>query len=299
MDERYRQRVAPVGRGILVMVLMGSLMAGAGSPLSAAPDVQAGHAAVNGLRMYYELHGPEPAGAGRPLLLLHGGGSSIRTTFGAVLPALARTRRVIAIEQQGHGRTADIDRPLSFEQMADDGAALLGSLGVAEADVFGFSVGGNVALQMAIRHPERVGRLVVGSTFYRTEALAPAVRASFAGPVTPADMPAPLREEYLRIAPHPEHLQRQIDKLMAMLGGFRDWPPQMLQAIRAPTLVLLGNADIVGPEHAMEMCRLIADCTLAILPGGHGTYLGEVTAARPGSRLPEITVLLVEEFLGR
>src|SRR5215831_20910871 len=132
------------------------------------------YAAVNGLRIYYEEHG-----SGRPLVLLHGGGSTVQTSFGAIIPQLARTHHLIAPEQQGHGHTADIDRPLSFEQMADDTAALLEQLRVANADVLGFSNGGMVALQLAIRHPARVRRLILCSSFYAHEGLSPALRQGF------------------------------------------------------------------------------------------------------------------------
>ena len=182
--------------------------------------------------------------------------------------------------------------------MADDTAALLGHLGVESADVFGFSNGGSVAMQLAMRHPGKVRRLVVGSAFYANDGLEPQVRALFRQPPNAAGMPAPLRDEYLRIAPDPGNLQRLVEKLMAMLSGFRDWPAESLRAISAPTLVLQANADVARPEHAIEMCRLIPRCELVVLPGGHGTYIGEATAARAGSRLPSLTVALIEEFLG-
>ncbi len=257
-----------------------------------AASFRSGYAPVNGLRMYYEVHGSGP-----PLLLLHGGGSSIRTTFGEVLPMFARRRQVIAVEQQGHGHTADIGRPLSFEQMADDTAAILDHLGVEKTDVFGFSNGGNVAMQLAMRHPKKVRKLVAGSVFYANDGLQPQIREMFQRPVNAAEMPAPLREEYLRIAPNPENLQPLAEKLMAMLSAFRDWPAESLQAIAAPTLVLQGNADVARPEHVVELCRLIPNCQLVILPGGHGTSIGEATAARAGSNLPSLTVALTEEFL--
>ena len=280
--------------------VVASLVGCAASPVRERPPasefqsttVRSGYAPVNGLRMYYEVHG-----SGTPLLLLHGGGSSIRTTFGEVLPLLAKEHQVIAVEQQGHGHTADIDRPLSFEQMADDTAALLGHLGVEKVDVFGFSNGGNVAMQLAIRHPERVRRLVVGSVFYASDGLQPQVREMFKRPVNAAEMPPPMREEYLRVAPKPGDLQRLAEKLMAMLSGFRDWPAASLGAIAAPTMVVQANADVARAEHVMEMCRLIPQCELVVLPGGHGTYIGEVTAPRAGSKLPSMTVALIEDFL--
>ena len=267
----------------------------AASPLRAPPQpatFRSGYAPVNSLRMYYEVHG-----SGAPLLLLHGGGSSIRTTFGEVLPTFAKQHRVIAVEQQGHGHTANIDRPLSFEQMADDTAAVLGHLGVERVDVFGFSNGGSVAMQLAMRHPNKVRKLVVGSVFFANDGLQPQLREMFKRPANAAEMPAPLRDEYQRIAPNPGSLQRLAEQLMAMLSGFRDWPAESLRAIAAPTLVLQGNNDVARPEHVIEMCRLIPRCELVVLPGGHGTYIGEATGVRAGSKLPNLTAALIEEFL--
>lgn len=275
------------GAALALLLIIGGL-----APSSSQAVERQGYAPVNGLRMYYEVHGSGP-----PLLLLHGGGSSIGTTFGAVLPMLAKHHRVIAVEQQGHGHTADIDRPLSFEQMADDTAALLEILGEKQVDVMGFSNGANVALQLAMRHPEKVRKLIAGSTFYATSGLQPQVRQMFSQPADVSKMPPPLRDDYLKIAPEPKNLQRQAEKIMAMLSGFKDWSPDSLRAIQAPTLVLQGNADIATPEHVIEMCRLIPRCELVMLPGGHGTYLGEVTAAQPRGKLPAITAALVEEFL--
>jgi len=128
----------------------------------------AGHARVHGLDMYYEVHGE-----GQSLVLLHGALSSIGTSFGKLLPELARQRRVIAVEMQGHGRTADIDRPLRYELLADDIAALLTQIGIEQADLFGWSLGAGVALQTAIRHPERVRKLVLASVTYNSAGLSP------------------------------------------------------------------------------------------------------------------------------
>src|SRR5919202_78290 len=132
-------------------------------------DARGQYASVNGLNMYYEVHG-----AGRPLVLLHGALSAIGTSFGKVLPTLAKTRRVIAIEQQAHGHTADIDRPLSYAQMAEDTGALLQRLGIDQADYVGYSMGGGIALQLAMRHPDRVRKFVfAGGTAYRPDGLYP------------------------------------------------------------------------------------------------------------------------------
>jgi pimeloyl-ACP methyl ester carboxylesterase len=258
---------------------------------TAATD-RAGYASVHGLRMYHEEHG-----RGRPLVLLHGGGSTVRTSFGEVLPKLARRHHVIAPEQQGHGHTADVDRPLSFEQMADDTAALLEQLGVRDADVLGFSNGGMVAMLLAIRHPALVRRLVVCSSIYARDGLAPALRRGFEH-ATPADMPAPLRDAYLAAAPHPEALPVFFAKTVAMMRTFADIPEATLRAVRAPTLVMVGDADVVSPEHSAQLARLVPHGQLAVLPGsGHGTYLGVAEAAKPGSPLPDLAVAMIEAFL--
>jgi len=253
---------------------------------------RAAYAPVHGLRMYYEEHG-----RGRPLVLLHGGGSTVQTSFGAVLPKLARTHHVIAPEQQGHGHTADIDRPLSFEQMADDTAALLEQLGVRDADVLGFSNGGMIAMQLATRHRPLVRRLIVCSSFYAHDGLAPALRKGFEH-ASAADMPAPLRDAYVAVAPHPEALPAMVAKTVAMMRSFPDIPESALRALDAPMLVMVGDADVVLPEHSLHLSRLVRRGQLAVFPGsGHGTYLGVAEAAKPGSPLPDLAVTMIEAFL--
>ena len=170
-----------------------------------APAVRSGYAPVNGLKMYYEIHGTANAKI-PPLVLLHGGGSTIETSFGKVLSSLARTRQVIAFEQQGHGHTADIvDRPFTFEQSADDTAGLLRHLRIGKADFFGYSNGGHIALQLAIRHPGLVRKLVVESAMFHRDGCDPWFWKSFDN-AKMDDMPPELREAYLGAAPHPEQL---------------------------------------------------------------------------------------------
>jgi pimeloyl-ACP methyl ester carboxylesterase len=270
-------------RTLLLVALAGCATTGAD---------RTGYASVNGLRMYFEEHGRGP-----PLVLLHGGGSTVQTTFGVVLPKLARDHRVIAPEQQAHGHTADVDRPLSFEQMADDTAALLDQLGVRDADVLGFSNGGMVALRLALRHPAVVRRLVLCSSFFAHEGLAPALREGFKH-ASAADMPPPLREAYLAAAPHPDALPEFVAKTVAMMQTFPDVSEAELRGIRAPTLVMLGDADVVLTEHAVRLARLVPHAQLAVFPGsGHGTYLGAAEAAKPGSPLPDLAVAMIESFL--
>jgi pimeloyl-ACP methyl ester carboxylesterase len=263
---------------------------------------------VNGLKLYYEIHG----NGGIPLVLLHGGGSTIETTFAKVLPTFAESRQVIAFEQQGHGRTTDIvDRPFSFEQSADDAAALLRHLKIEKADFFGFSNGGNIALQVAIRHPGLVRKLVVASAMYKRDGVYPGVW-EFIARGTPGDMPKVYQEAYRRLSPHPEQLNAFHDKCARRMIDFKGWPAEAIRSIASPTLVLIGDADCVRPEHAVEMFRLLPQAKLAILPGGHGAYIGEATAAtvdssqikfegslsrQNASKLPQLVAAMIEEFL--
>jgi len=249
--------------------------------MNSATPAPTGYAPVNGLRLYYEIHGPaDPAQP--PLVLLHGGGDTIGTSFGRLLPVLARARRVIAFEQQGFGHTADIaGRPFGFEQSADDTAALLDYLHLDRADLCGFSNGGTIALQVAIRHPRVVRRLVAISTFFSHDGGSPAFWDSFAN-VQLQDMPKELRDAYVRVAPHPENLQSFFDKCVQRMRDFPDIPAETLRAIAAPTLVICGDADVVRPEHAVELTRLLPHAQLAILPGtGHMTLMTQTDLLGP------------------
>jgi pimeloyl-ACP methyl ester carboxylesterase len=255
--------------------------------------VASGHAPVNGIDMYFEVHGPE---TGVPLVLLHGGGSTIEVTFSRVLPLFARRRRVIAVEEQGHGRTSDRDQPVRFETSADDVATLLTHLGTAQADVFGFSNGASVALQLAIRHPALVRRLVFASSVTR-RAGAPAPFWEFINRAGFDDMPQPLKDAFLRVTPDPLRLRTMHDKDLARMRAFPDVPDDDVRTVRAKTLIVLGDRDTVLPEHAVELTRLIPGARLLILPAGHGDYLGEVVTTGRETRYPELTAGLIEEFL--
>lgn len=236
-------------------------------------DPQTGYAPVNGLKMYYEIHG-----AGQPLVLVHGAFSAIGTSFDAVLPGLAKTRQVIGIEMQAHGRTADIDRPLSIEQMADDTAAAIRHLGIAPADIFGYSLGASIALHVAIRHPDVVRRLVLASVTYTLSGVHPGLMEGF-GDMKPEMMfGSPWHDEYLRIAPNPDGFATLFAKKTQMDHKIQDVPAATIQAIKAPTLLIIGDSDLVRPEHAVEMFRLfgggvfgdmagLPNSQLAILPG--------------------------------
>jgi pimeloyl-ACP methyl ester carboxylesterase len=238
----------------------------AAATMTSAAPARTGYAPVNGLRLYYEIHGPANL-VQPPLVLLHGGGDTIETSFGRVLPALARTRQIIAFEQQGYGHTADIiDRPFSFEQSADDTAALLAHLKIERADLLGFSNGGTIALQVAIRHPRVVRKLVVVSAFFSRAGGDPAFWAWMKN-ARLENMPGELQEAYRKVAPQPENLRRFHDKAAQRMRDFKDISPTALQAIAVPALVMCGDADVVRPEHAVELTRLLPQAQLAILPG--------------------------------
>jgi pimeloyl-ACP methyl ester carboxylesterase len=229
-------------------------------------DATGRYASVNGLRLYYEIHGAADR-KNPPLILLHGGGSTIDTSFGNVLPSFAKTRQVIAFEQQGHGHTADVvDRPFTFEQSADDAAALMEHLRIEKADFFGYSNGGNIALQIAIRRPNRVRKLVAASAMFKRDGLYPEFWESM-NHATLQSMPKELQDAYRKVAPHPEQLQTFHDKCAKRMLDFKDWQPEHVHSINAPTMVMIADGDIVRPEHAVEMFRLLPHAQLAVLPG--------------------------------
>lgn len=252
-----------------------------------------GYAPVNGLQMYYEIHG---SGA-TPLVLIHGGGSTIQTSFGNLLSLLSKNNKVIAVELQAHGRTSDRDAPESFQQDADDVAALLAYLKVPKANFLGFSNGGSTTMQIAIRHPQIVNKIVVISATFKRDGMIPGFFDGMAH-ATLADMPAPLQEAYLKVAPGKTHLQVMFEKDRQRMLTFKDWPDDDLRSIKAPALIMAAQHDVMTVEHTQKIADLIAGAKLVILPGIHGTFIGEVCTAAPGSKLPAITAALVEEFLG-
>jgi pimeloyl-ACP methyl ester carboxylesterase len=231
--------------------------------MSNKSTAQTGYVPVNGLSMYYEIHG-----TGQPLVLLHGAFSAIGTSFGQVLPGLAKTRQVVAFELQGHGRTADIDRPLSLEGMAEDIAGALKELGIESADVFGYSTGAAVALRLAISHPDQVRKLVLASVTYTLDGVHPGLMEGL-GEMKPEMMfGSPWHDEYMRIAPHPENFATLFAKKTQMDREIKDLPAEAIQAIKAPTLLIIGDSDLVRPEHAVEMFRLLGGGVFGDTPAG-------------------------------
>lgn len=255
------------------------------------PEPICAYALVNGLNMYYELHG-----SGKPLVLIHGGGSTIASNFGRVIPYFAQKRRVVAVELQAHGRTPDRDADLSFEQDADDVAALLQMLGISEADIFGFSNGATTTLQIAIRHPRLVHKLVLGSALTKRRGVNEGFW-KFMDQASLEHMPAPLKQAYLDVNPDPKGLQTMHDRDARRMQNFRDIPSEQIRAIQAPVLVVNGDQDVILPEHALELYRELPHARLAILPGTHGAYIGEVTTLGPHFSESSLAVPLIESFL--
>jgi pimeloyl-ACP methyl ester carboxylesterase len=249
-----------------------------------------GYAKVNGLKMYYEIHGQ-----GSPLVLIHGGGSTIQTTFGRVLDAFAKNHKVVAVELQAHGHTGDIDRPLSFQQDADDIATLLSQLGINKADIFGFSNGASTTLELAIRHPGIVSKIIVASTFFKKDG-APSWFWDMMSHPTFDGMPKLLKEAYLRINPDRNALLTMYNRDVARMQSFPDIKEEDIKSITAQTLILIADRDVVKPEHAVEMYHLLPHAQLMILPGIHGEYIGEITTPQDQS-LIHSTVSLIEKFL--
>jgi pimeloyl-ACP methyl ester carboxylesterase len=230
---------------------------------------KSGYVFVNGLNMYYEIHGE-----GQPLVLLHGAFSAIGTSFGKILPGLAEKRQVIAFDLQGHGRTADIDRPLSIEGMMEDVATALPQLGIEQADVLGYSSGGSVALHFAIRHPEMLRKLILMSVSYTLGGVHQGLMEGM-GEMRPEMMyGSPWHDEYLRIAPRPEDFNRLFEKKTQMDKQIKDFSEEAIRGIKAPTLLIIGDSDLIRPEHAVEFFRLFG-----------GGVFGDTPAGLPNSQL--------------
>jgi pimeloyl-ACP methyl ester carboxylesterase len=235
---------------------------------------------INGLQLYHEIHG-----SGQPVVLLHGGLQTIDLMFGPLLPTLVARRQVIAVELQGHGRTADNDRTMSLDQLADDVAALLAHLGIEEADIFGFSLGGLVGWSLVMRYPNVVRRFVAASADYRTREAAP---DEIPRPIpTDADFQA-MRDAYAAVAPDPSHFDALAEKVPTMVHTNIGWTADDLRAVETPTLVLVGDNDFIRVSDAVEAAELLPHGQLAVLPG---------TAHMDMTRSPERILAMVVPFL--
>lgn len=258
--------------------------------------MQTGIAPVNGLQMAYTLQGE-----GEPLVLLHGAFATA-SMWGPIAEMLAERHQIIAVDLQGHGKTADIDRPIRYESMADDVAALLEYIDLSSADIFGYSMGAGVGLQLALRHPGKVRRQVLAAGSFRHDGMYPEVLEGIAGITPDAFAGTPLETTYQAEAPNPEDWPVLVEKLKDLDMQPFAWPEDEIRAISAPTFLIYGDGDVVSPEHAVALFRLVgggvpADLTglpasrLAILPGTtHVTLVMEQ---------PERLVGMIEDFLAQ
>jgi pimeloyl-ACP methyl ester carboxylesterase len=254
--------------------------------------VTSGHAAVNGINMYYEIHGK----GDMPLVLIHGGGSTIEVTFGNILPFFVANNKVIAVELQAHGRTSDRDSPESFEQDADDVAALLKHLNITKANIMGFSNGGTTTLQIAIRHPQLVNKIIVIAGGYKRDGFLTGF-FDFMNTATFESMPQPLKDAYLKVTPNQAGLLNMFNKDKQRMIDFKDIGDSDISNIKAPALFIVADKDVITVPHTMAMAKLISGAELMVLPGVHGEALGETTTYKAGSKAPQATAILIEEFL--
>ena len=257
-----------------------------------APAVGA-RVAINGMQVYYEV-----SGAGDPLIVLHGAYMNI-PTMGAIIPRLAATHKVYALEFQGHGRTTDIDRPITYPNLADDVAAFMDSVGLEKADVFGYSVGAIAGLQLAIRHPEKVNKLIAASGAYDLRGWQPAFTAVIPQMTVEMMLAMPFAEDYRKLAPNPDGFPALAAKLIQLEKEPMAWEADV-KALKTPVLIIAGDADVATLEHSVAMFRLL---------GGGG--MGDMGQPLPASRLavlpatshtavitqPDLLLAFIEPFL--
>ena len=247
---------------------------------------------INGMQMYYEV-----SGKGDPLVILHGAYMSI-PAMGAIIPELAKTHRVYALELQGHGRTTDIDRPITYENLADDVNAFMDAVALKQADVFGYSMGAAAGLQLAIRHPERVTRLVLASAGYDESGFQPAFVAMIPQ-MTPDMFPPQMEQEYKKLAANPDGFRALATKLIQLEHEPVKWEAGV-KTLKIPVFIIAGDADVITLEHAVAMFRLLGGgmmgdmgkplsaSRIAVLPASsHTAVIGQVNLLHP----------MIEQFL--
>lgn len=255
---------------------------------------QNGYADIKGLCMYYQIYGEGDL----PLVLIHGGGSTIQTTFGNIIPHLSKRRKIIAMELQAHGRTSDRHSDLSFKQDADDVAALLDYLQINKADFLGFSNGGQTLIELALHRSSLINKMIIASAFYKKEAVPEEFWNGFEN-VHIEMMPKALRDGFFRVNDNEEAFQNSFDKDVQRMKNFKGWTDEQIKSIHLPTLIINATHDVGSVEHAVEIYRTIPNAELVILPGGHGEYLGAIESLKNNDWRQTYTVDIVEEFLNK
>ena len=254
-------------RPVLRSAFLAAAVAATGcGPAGDAPAVGS-RVQVNGMQMYYEV-----SGAGEPLIVLHGAYMNI-PGMGAIIPRLAQTHKVYALEFQGHGRTTDIDRPLTYSNLADDVAAFMDAMGLEKADVFGYSMGAIAGLQLVIRHPQRVNKLVAASVAYDVRGWQPAFTAVIPQMTVEMVVGMPFAAEYRKLAPNPDGFPALAEKLIALEKRPMAWEADV-RKVKTPVLIIAGDADVATLEHTVAMFRLLG-----------GGVMGDMGPPLPASRL--------------
>jgi pimeloyl-ACP methyl ester carboxylesterase len=269
-----------------------ALLAMAG-PALAQSEPKGNRVAVNGMQMYYEV-----SGAGDPLIVLHGAYMNI-PAMGAIIPKLAKTHKVYALEFQGHGRTTDIDRPITYPNLADDVASFMDEVGIKKADVFGYSMGAATGLQLAVRHPERVNKLIAASTAYDAQGWQPDFTSFIPQMTVEMFVAMPFAAEYRKLAANPDGFPALVKKLIALEHELMAWEAGV-KALKTPVLIITGDADVVTLEHSAALFRLLggggmgdmgkplAASRLAVLPAtSHTAVIGQ----------SDLLMALIEPFL--
>lgn len=250
-----------------------------------------GYHLVNGIRMYYEIYG-----SGKPLVLVHGGGSSILFDFKEIISRLENRFQLIGIDLQNHGMTDHRDIPETFEQDAHDVAALLKELSIEKASFMGFSNGGNTVMQIAHLYPEITEKIIVASSFYKRSGMMDGF-FEIMNEATLESMPEPLKINFLNLNPDFSKLQNMFEKDSKRMQTFEDWDEKILTSIKAPVFFISGDKDVMKPEHVVEMWRLVPGSQLMILPAGHGSYMMADFEGNTDSDLIDLTVNEIIKFL--
>lgn len=253
-----------------------------------------GYESVNGINMYYEIYGEGKI----PLILIHGGGSTIQFSFGKLIPFLVKFSQIIAVELQAHGRTSDRNLPESFEQDAMDVTTLLRQLKITKANFLGFSNGGTTTLNIAAHYPDMANKIIVVSANYQRDGLIEGFYNGF-GDATIDHMPEGLKTAFLEVNPDPNALQRMFEKDKQRMLDFMDLTDNDIIGIKCDCLLMVADRDVIRPEHVVKMSKLITNSQLVILPGVHGTMIGESISPGVTDKTLEITAYLIETFLNQ
>lgn len=255
--------------------------------------IEKGYKRVNGIQMYYEIYG-----SGKPLILIHGGGSSILFDFKEIISRLQDRFQLIGIDLQNHGMTEHRDIPETFEQDAHDVIALLKELKIEKASFWGFSNGGNTVMQIAHHYADVTEKLIVASSFYKRNGMIDGFFESMQE-ATLESMPESLKINFLNINPDFSKLENLFDKDSKRMQTFEDWDDTVLSAIECPVLLISGDKDVIKPEHVVHMWRLVPDSQLMILPATHGSYMMADFEGNVDENLIDLTTGEVEKFLGK